>query len=130
MGIREEVFYEGGPHVGDLIINILIGFTLVGLPLTFGAVIRAIWLRFRITSRRISVTGGWRGNDRTEIIYKEVAAIVTVPRGLGLWGDMVLTLVDGSRLEMRSLPNFREIEAYIQERIPAKAQQATRSVKA
>ncbi len=130
MGIREEVFYEGGPHVGDLIINILIGFSLVGLPLTFGAVIRAIWLRFRITSRRISVTGGWRGNDRTEIIYKEVAAIVTVPRGLGLWGDMVLTLVDGSRLEMRSLPNFREIEAYIQERIPAKAQQATRSVNA
>jgi hypothetical protein len=130
MGIREEVFYEGGPHVGDLIINILIGFTLVGLPLTFGAVIRAIWLRFRITSRRISVTGGWRGNDRTEIIYKEVAAIVTVPRGLGLWGDMVLTLTDGSRLEMRSLPNFREVAAYIQERIPTKAQEAARSVKA
>jgi hypothetical protein len=130
MGIREEVFYEGGPHIGDLIINILIGFTLVGLPLAFGAIIRAIWLRFRITSRRISVTGGWRGNDRTEIIYKEVAAIVTVPRGLGLWGDMVLTLTDGSRLEMRSLPNFRELEAYIQERIPTKAQAATRSVKA
>ncbi|NJN63131.1 MAG: PH domain-containing protein [Coleofasciculaceae cyanobacterium RL_1_1] len=129
MGIREEVFYEGGPHVGDLIINILIGFTLVGLPLTFGAVIRAIWLRFRITSRRISVTGGWRGNDRTEIIYKEVASIVTVPRGLGLWGDMVLTLTDGSRLEMRSLPNFREVSAYIQERIPTKAQEAARSVK-
>lgn len=129
MGIREEVFYEGGPHIGDLIINILIGFTLVGLPLAFGAIIRAIWLRFRITSRRISVTGGWRGNDRTEIIYKEVAAIVTVPRGLGLWGDMVLTLTDGSRLEMRSLPNFRELETYIQERIPTKAQEAARSVK-
>ncbi|MCZ8056579.1 MAG: PH domain-containing protein, partial [Microcystis sp. LE19-12.2C] len=23
MGIKEETFYEGGPHIGDLIINIL-----------------------------------------------------------------------------------------------------------
>ncbi|MFN6272144.1 MAG: PH domain-containing protein, partial [Microcystis sp.] len=27
MGIKEETFYEGGPHIGDLIINILLGFT-------------------------------------------------------------------------------------------------------
>lgn len=126
MGIREEVYYEGGPHIGDLILNIAIGFTIMGLPLTFGAVIRAIWLRFRITSRHISVTGGWRGNDRTEIIYKEVASLVTVPRGFGLWGDMVLTLTDGSRLEMRSLPNFREVASYIQERIPTASRDASR----
>ncbi|NET50826.1 MAG: PH domain-containing protein, partial [Merismopedia sp. SIO2A8] len=34
MGIREEVFYEGGPHIGDLIINILLGFTVNGKQMT------------------------------------------------------------------------------------------------
>ncbi|MFM6308217.1 MAG: PH domain-containing protein, partial [Dolichospermum sp.] len=28
MGIREEVYYEGGPHIGDLILNLLIGLTV------------------------------------------------------------------------------------------------------
>ncbi len=75
MGIKESTFYEGGPHVGDLIINILLGFTVICLPLTVGAVARAIWLRYRITDRRISVTGGWRGRDRTDIIYGEITKI-------------------------------------------------------
>jgi hypothetical protein len=64
MAIREEVYYDGGPHIGDLIINLLVGLTIVGLPLTVGAVVRALWLRYRITDRRISVTGGWMGRDR------------------------------------------------------------------
>ena len=61
--IQEDVHYEGGPAKGDLIFNILLGFTLIGLPFTIGAAVRALWLRFTITSRRISVTGGWRGKD-------------------------------------------------------------------
>ncbi|MBE9042156.1 PH domain-containing protein, partial [Oscillatoriales cyanobacterium LEGE 11467] len=40
MGIREETFYEGGPHVGDLIIGILLGLTIIGLPVTVGAIVR------------------------------------------------------------------------------------------
>jgi hypothetical protein len=120
MGIREEVYYEGGPHIGDLILNILVGLTVVGLPLTVGAIVRALWLRYRITDRRISVTGGWRGRDRSDIIYSEVVKIVKVPRGIGLWGDMVLTLRNGSRLEMRAVPNFRETYDYINERVIAK----------
>jgi hypothetical protein len=122
MGIREDVFYEGGPHIGDLIINILLGFTVICLPLTVGAITRALWLRYRITSRRISVTGGWMGRDRTDLIYNEISKIVTVPRGLGLWGDMVVTLKDGSRLELRSMPRFREMYDYINERISPAAQ--------
>ena len=120
MGIREEVYYEGGPHVGDLIINLLVGLTLIGLPLAVGAIVRALWLRYRITNRRISVTGGWMGRDRTDIIYAEVVKIVKVPRGLGFWGDMVLTLRDGSRLELREVPKFREIYDYINEKVLAK----------
>lgn len=128
MGIQEEVFYEGGPHIGDLIINLLVGLTIVGLPLTVGAIARALWLRFRITNRRISVTGGWMGRDRTELIYSEITKVVTVPRGLGTWGDMVLTLKDGSRLELRSVPRFREVYDYINQRLSPKAQQASGSI--
>lgn len=123
MGIKEEVFYEGGPHIGDLIINILVGLTVVGLPLTIGAVVRALWLRYRITDRRLSVNSGWMGRERTDIIYSEVAKVITVPRGLGAWGDMVITLKDGSRLELRSLPKFREVYDYINQKISTRAQQ-------
>ncbi|WP_250123138.1 PH domain-containing protein [Chroococcidiopsis sp. CCMEE 29] len=125
MGIREEVYYEGGPHVGDLIINLLIGLTIIGLPLAIGAIVRALWLRYRITTRRISVTGGWRGRDRTDVIYSEIVKVAKVPRGIGLWGDMVLTLRDGSRLELRALPKFREISAYINEKVTTKNPQAS-----
>lgn len=125
MGIKEEVFYEGGPHIGDLIINILVGLTVVGLPLTIGAVVRALWLRYRITDRRLSVNSGWMGRERTDIIYSEVAKVITVPRGLGAWGDMVITLKDGSRLELRSLPKFREVYDYINQKISTRAQQVS-----
>ncbi len=120
MGIKEEVFYEGGPHIGDLILNILLAFTVICLPLTVGAVVRAIWLRYRITDRRISVTGGWMGKDRTDIIYSEIVKVVKVPRGIGLWGDLVVTLKDRNRLELRALPNFREIYDYIAEKAAQK----------
>ncbi len=120
MGIREEIYYEGGPHVGDLILNLLIGLTVVGIPLAVGAIVRALWLRFRITDRRISVTGGWQGRDRTDVIYSEVVKIVKIPRGIGFWGDMVLTLKNGTRIEMRAVPNFRQTYDYISERVAAK----------
>ncbi|MCB4377878.1 MULTISPECIES: PH domain-containing protein [unclassified Synechococcus] len=122
--IQEDVHYDGGPARGDLIFNILLGFTLIGLPFTIGAVVRALWLRFRITSRRISVTGGWMGKDKTQVVYSQITEVRTVPRGFGAWGDMVLVLQDGARLEMRSMPRFREVEAYILERISSRAANA------
>jgi len=125
MGILEEVYYEGGPHIGDLILNLLIGLTIVGLPLTIGAIIRALWLRFKITDRRVAVMGGWMGQNRTDIIYSEVVKVVKVPRGVGLWGDMVLTMKNGSRLEIRAIPNFREVYEYINDRVTAKNPQYT-----
>ncbi|MEB3161437.1 MAG: PH domain-containing protein [Synechocystis sp.] len=120
MGIRETTYYEGGPHIGDLIINILLGFTVIFLPLTIGAIVRAIWLRYKITDRRISVTGGWMGKDRTDIVYGEIAKMIKMPRGIGLWGDIVITLNDRSRLELRAMPNFREVYDYMAERVANK----------
>lgn len=120
MGIRETTYYEGGPHIGDLIINIFLGFTVIFLPLTVGAIVRAIWLRYKITDRRISVTGGWMGKDRTDIVYGEISKMIKMPRGIGLWGDIVITLNDRSRLELRAMPNFREVYDYMAERVADK----------
>jgi hypothetical protein len=125
MGIREESFYEGGPAIGDLIINLLIGLTVIGIPLAIGAIVRALWLRYRITNRRISVIGGWMGQDRTDIVYSEIIKIVKVPRGLGTWGDMVVTLKNGSRLELRAVPRFREVYDFILDKISPQAKKAS-----
>ena len=113
----EEVFYEGGPSKGDLIINLLAGITIIGLPFMVGAIVRAIWLRFKITNKRVSVSGGWLGRDKTQVVYSQIKELRSIPRGFGSWGDMVLVLQDSSRLEMRSVPNFRATEDYILKRI-------------
>ncbi|MGK7896844.1 MAG: PH domain-containing protein [Xenococcus sp. (in: cyanobacteria)] len=128
MGIKEDVFYEGGPHVGDLIFNILLAFTVICIPLTVGAIVRALWLRYRITNRRVSVIGGWMGKDQTDIIYNQIVKVVKVPRGVGLWGDLVITLKDKSRLELRALPQFREIYDYISEKAATKTGQSVEAI--
>jgi Bacterial PH domain len=120
MGIREETFYEGGPHIGDLLFNIFLGTFVIFIPLTVGAIVRAIWLRFKITDRRVSVVGGWMGRERTDIIYADIVDAIKIPRGLGMWGDMVLVMKDGSRLELRAIPKYVEIFDYINEKVLAK----------
>ena len=122
MAVNEEVYYEGAPHIGDLIISLLMSIFVITIPFGVAAIARALWVRYRITNRRITVTGGWRGQTRTDIVYAEIAKIVTVPRGLGSWGDMVLTLKDGSRLELKSLPKFRATYEYIESKLSLKAQ--------
>ena len=113
----EQIFFEGAPAKEDLFLNILAGATLIGLPFTFGALARALWLRFKITNKRVSVTGGWLGKDKSQIAYSQIKEVRSIPRGLGSWGDMVLVMKDNARLEMRSVPRFRETEKYIINRI-------------
>jgi hypothetical protein len=114
---NEEVYYEGGPARGDLILNLIFGLTLIGIPFAVGAIVRALWLRFKVTSRRVSVSGGWLGRDRSQVIYTQIKEVRSVARGFGFWGDMVLVLSDGARLEMRAVPRYREMQAYIEERM-------------
>ncbi len=125
---NEEVFLESGPHIGDLILNVILAFTVICIPLTIGSIVRTLWVRYRITSRRITVIGGWLGRNRSDVVYSEIAKVITVPRGLGIWGDMVITLKDGSRLELKALPKFREVYAYIEENLSASARQASGSL--
>ena len=113
----ETIFFEGGPAKSDLVINIFASITLIGLPFTFGAIVRALWLRYRVTNRRVSVTGGWFGKEQNQVVYGKIKEVRAVPRGFGSYGDMVLLINDGSKLEMRSVPKFREIETFILQQI-------------
>jgi len=128
MAVNEEVYYEGAPHIGDLIISLLMSIFVITIPFGVAAIARALWLRYRITDRRITVTGGWMGQTRTDVIYGEIIKIVTVPRGFGSWGDMVLTLRDGSRLELKSMPNFRQTYEYIESKLSLKAQEVSGAI--
>ncbi len=116
----EKTFYEGGPAKLDLVINLMAGLTLIGLPFTFGALVRALWIRYNITNRRISITGGWFGKDQSQVSYNQINEIRSVPRGFGFYGDMVVFLKDGTKLEMQSVPNFRETEKFIMDQINIK----------
>jgi len=114
IAINEETFYEGGPAKGDLIINLLAGLTILGLPFAFAAIVRALWLRFTITNKRITIIGGWFGKNKSQVSLNNIKEIRSVPRGFGSYGDMVLILNDGSKVEMKSLPLFREKQVFIE----------------
>ena len=120
--INENTFFEGGPAKSDLIINLFAGLTILGLPFTFAALVRALWLRYKITNKRITITGGWFGRNKSQISLSNISEIRSVPRGFGSYGDMVLILNDGSKVEMKSLPLFREKQEFIQENIKNKVQ--------
>ena len=67
ININEEIFYEGGPAKSDLSINLLAGFTILGLPFTFAAIVRSLWLLYKITTKRITIEGGWFGRNKTQV---------------------------------------------------------------
>jgi hypothetical protein len=48
-----------------------------------------------------------------EVAYSNIKEVRTAPRAFGLWGDAVLFLKDGSRLEITGLERFRDIERHI-----------------
>ncbi|KAK4263428.1 hypothetical protein QN277_028834 [Acacia crassicarpa] len=108
----ETVYFDGGAHYGDLLANLLLGFTLLWLPLTLAAVSRAFYLRYRFTNLRVTVISGLTGQDRSDFSYNVIKDVQVVPRFIGEWGDVVITLKDGTKVDLRSVPKFREIAKY------------------
>ena len=113
----ETLYFESGPHLGDLAVNVALGATLLWLPLSIAAVGRAAFIKYKFTDRRISsiTTAPWK-TEQVDAAYEEVVDVKSIGRGVGLWGDMVVTLKDGSKLEMRALPKYKELQDYILER--------------
>ena len=112
ININEETYYEGGPAKSDLIINLFAALTLLGLPFTFAALVRALWLRYKITNKRITIDGGWFGKNKTQVSLSYIEEIRSIQEALD-YGDMVLILNDGSKVEMKSIPLFREKQSLL-----------------
>ena len=67
----ETVFYDGPPHRGDVAVNVALGTTLVWLPLTFASLGRALWVHYRVTSKRVTVTQNppWATGEPTQVAF-------------------------------------------------------------
>lgn len=111
---NETVHWEGGPAAGDLAFNIALGATLVALPLSIGAAARSAFVKYKFTDKRVSVKtdAPWE-KKQTDCAYQEVKDVRVVSRGLGAWGDMVIELKNGDKLELRSLEKFKELRDYV-----------------
>ena len=118
----ETLFFEGPPSKSELIVPGLSVLTVIGIVPFAAAAARQAWVKYKITSRRISVQSGVGGQDFTEIVYSDIAGMKFVYRGSKEVGDLVISLRDGAKLEMRFVPQFQEIYRYIFERCSPAAQ--------
>ena len=67
----EIVFYEGGPSASEVFLPALSIFTVIGIIPFASALSRQAWVRYKFTSRRISIQSGIGGKETTEIIYPD-----------------------------------------------------------
>jgi hypothetical protein len=109
----EVVFYEGPPSRTEIIIPAISILTVIGIVPFIAALTRQLWVRYKFTSRRISIKSGFGGKTQTEIIYPDVQQIRFAYRAFGAAGDMVLFLKDGAKVELRHVPNFKEIYEFV-----------------
>ncbi|WP_164928790.1 PH domain-containing protein [Gloeobacter violaceus] len=121
MAIQEEVQFEGRPHIVDFIVNTLLLVTIIWLPLWVGSLVRQLFVRYRITNRRITIESGWMGQKRYDIVYREIRSVRVIPNsivgGLFNYGVVLVNTKDGTQIEMKALPRFRELADYIEERL-------------
>ncbi|KAG2450454.1 hypothetical protein HYH02_004956 [Chlamydomonas schloesseri] len=110
----EEVFYEGPGSNAELAVSLILMPTLIYAPLSIASIGRRLWITFKFTNKRLVITNTSPLFKRTiEVAYKNIKEIRTAPRGFGLWGDMVVFLRDGSRLEITGIEKYKEIADYI-----------------
>jgi len=112
----EEVHYEGPPAITETIIPTVSILTVVGIIPAIASWSRQVWVRYKITSRRIRVTSGIGGKDMAEIVYPDIVEMRTVKRLFGD-GDMVAFLRDGAKFEMRNIPEFEDTMKFILEQV-------------
>lgn len=113
----ETLWKEFAPSQKDLAFNLVLAPTLVWIPFSVAAVGRCAFVKYRITDKRIVVKteAPWK-KEESNIGYHEVQGVVGVNRGFGAWGDMVITLDGGDKLEMRSVPEWQEVRDYVLQR--------------
>ena len=114
----ESVVYEGPPARGEVVANVAMSWTLVWIPLAIQAVGRALWLTYKITDKRVTVISvSPLRKERTDIPLDQITDVISIGRGIGAWGDMVVTLRNGEKVEVRSLPDFKKCEEMIRSKM-------------
>ena len=109
----ETVFFEGPPSASELLFPAISILTVIGIVPFIAALVRQFWVRYKFTSRRISIQSGYGGQTVSEIIYPEIEEIRFAYRAFGSAGDMVIFLKDGAKAELRFVPNFNSIYTYV-----------------
>ncbi|AFP65471.1 hypothetical protein CMESO_301 (nucleomorph) [Chroomonas mesostigmatica CCMP1168] len=110
----EKIFFQGPPSISELLIPTISILTVIGIIPFIATLSRQFWVRYTITNRRISVDSGFQGKNRVEIVYRDIKKVSHLTRLGGLTADVVIILKDNARLELRSLPNWKENKEFIQ----------------
>lgn len=126
----ETVFFEGPPSASEIIFPAISVLTVIGIVPFISAVTRQFWVKYKFTSRRISIRSGFQGNTQTDVIYSDINEIKFVYRLFGAAGDMVLFLKDGAKVELRHVPKFEEIYNYVISKCDSECQEKSMKLKA
>lgn len=125
----ETVFFEGPPSASEVIFPAISVLTVIGIVPFISAVTRQFWVKYKFTSRRISIRSGFQGNTQTDVIYSDINEIKFVYRLFGAAGDMVLFLKDGAKVELRHVPKFEEIYNYVISKCDSECQEKSMKLK-
>mmetsp|Transcript_2742 Transcript_2742/g.17095 ORF Transcript_2742/g.17095 Transcript_2742/m.17095 type:complete len:197 (+) Transcript_2742:1250-1840(+) len=110
----EKVYYEGKTATSELVVSLLLGVFVLYLPLTAVSIGRYLWQNYKFTNRRVLVLQRSPFSKKNfSIFYKDVVDVVTIPRCLGLWGDMILTLKDGAKVTLVALDDYTDLRDYV-----------------
>jgi hypothetical protein len=61
-------------------------------------------VNYKITDKRVSVTSTSPLNsEQLDASYAQMKEVRAIGRGIGLWGDMVIVLNDGAKVEIRCI---------------------------
>merc|ERR1719152_424144 len=122
--VPEQTFWEGPPSITETLIPGLSLFTVVGVIPFTASLARQAWTKYKFTNRRIEVASGFQGKDVVQVLYREIVDMKWLRRYGGAAGDLVLDLQDGSKLEIRSVPEFDRNLAFIMSQVQDDAREA------
>ena len=121
----EQTFFEGPPSITETLIPGLSVFTVVGVIPFTASLARQAWTRYKLTNRRIEVASGFQGKDVVQVLWREIYDVKWLRRYGGAAGDVVFTLKDESKLEMRSMPEFDRNLAFVMSQVDEAVREAS-----
>jgi len=121
----EQTFFEGAPSITETLIPGLSLFTVVGVIPFTASLARQAWTKYKFTNRRIEVASGFQGKDVVQVLWREITDVRWLRRYGGAAGDLVFSLQDGSKLEMRSVPEFDRNLAWVMSQVAEDALEAS-----